>query len=358
MFKIFIKNLSLYGYHGVKPEEKEEGQYFVFNVEIIINKGSFNGIDNLSETVNYSEVIKIIKEINSGNKFNLLETLAEKICYKIFELSSLISRVKVKVEKINPPIDEKLDSAGVSFSLTSNKFNQKSQKHENNEFLSNEVLDKDFKANFKAEMHDNVNVKDTKNIDDIEDSEYFKDFDFFTRIFNFDKKKLKENYRIIYLSIGTNKGNKLENIKNALNMINESAVFEILKVSSIYETEPMYYKEQENFYNIVIKAAVKNSINPFVILGNIKNIEFEMGRENQIIKNGPRIIDIDILFIEGLNIDSDILKIPHPKLSERNFVLIPLSEIAPDFKINDMNINEYIKIKNFSDKVIKINHML
>ncbi|MCL4384859.1 MAG: 2-amino-4-hydroxy-6-hydroxymethyldihydropteridine diphosphokinase [Actinobacteria bacterium] len=296
MFKIFIKNLSLYGYHGVKPEEKEEGQYFVFNVGIIINKGSFNGIDNLSETVNYSEVIKIIKEINSSNKFNLLETLAEKICYKIFELSSLISKVKVKVEKINPPIDEKLDSVGVSFNLTLNKFNQKSQK--------------------------------------------------------------SENYRIIYLSIGTNKGNKLENIKKALKMINESAVFEILKVSSIYETEPMYYKEQENFYNIVIKTAIKNSINPFVILGNIKNIEFEMGRENQIIKNGPRIIDIDILFIEGLNIDSDILKIPHPKLSERNFVLIPLSEIAPDFKINDMDINEYIKIKNFSDKVIKINHML
>ena len=75
-----------------------------------------------------------------------------------------------------------------------------------------------------------------------------------------------------------------------------------------------------------------------------------MGRENQIIKNGPRIIDIDILSIEDIKINSDILKLPHPGLPERNFVLIPLSEIAPDFEINGVNIIEFIKKHKFPAK--------
>ncbi|MCX6347097.1 MAG: 2-amino-4-hydroxy-6-hydroxymethyldihydropteridine diphosphokinase, partial [Actinobacteria bacterium] len=125
-------------------------------------------------------------------------------------------------------------------------------------------------------------------------------------------------------------------------------------VSSIYETEPMYVKNQDNFYFFFFKAAVKKSLNPFAILGYVKSIEYEMGRENQVIKNGPRIIDIDILSIEDIKINSDILKLPHPGLSERNFVLVPLSEIAPDFKINGVNINEFIKKHKFVEKVSRI----
>ena len=386
MFKIFIKNLKLYGYHGVKPEEKEEGQYFVFNVDILINKDSFNGHDDLSETLNYSEVIKLIKKINSSNKFDLIETLAEKIAYEIFKLSSLVKKVKIQIEKINPPIEEKLDSVGVSYILTSNKFNEKiinSKSHTS--VLQNNKNKEEDKNKDLAKNKDEIENKD--------ESIYFNDYDFFTKLFNFNKEKAKSpnninsldnlnnindiinnindnkefskiddsksknDYKIMYLSIGTNKGNKLENIKKALNMIKNIEIFEIIKISSIYETEPMYYKEQDNFYNLVLQIAIKTWINPFVILGYLKNIEFEMGRENQNIKNGPRLIDIDILYIDDLEIDSDILKIPHPKLYERNFVLIPLSEINPDFKINDMNIKEYINYKNFSEKVIKLNKL-
>lgn len=287
MFKIFVKNLRLYGYHGVRPEEKSEGQYFIFNVEIKISKESFKDKDDISETVNYSEAVRIIKEINSKNKFDLIETLAEKIAVKISEISYMISKVKVKVEKIKPPIDEKLDSVGVVFETG----------------LS---------------------------------------------------QKIKSD-QIVYLSIGTNKGNKLENIKNALSLIIKSGIFKILAVSSIYETEPMYFKDQENFFNLVVKTSVCGSINPFVLLGYIKSMEHELGRESQIIKNGPRIIDIDILHIDGVSVDSDILKIPHPELSKRNFVIIPLSEIAPDFIINGLNILEYINKNIFPDKVVKIN---
>src|SRR5680860_502463 len=117
MFKIFIKNLKLYGYHGVNPEEKREGQYFVFNVEINIFKDSFKDGDVLSETVNYSEAVNVIKEVNTAAKFDLLETLAEEITIRISRLSPIISKVKTRVEKINPPINEELDSVGVEFKL-------------------------------------------------------------------------------------------------------------------------------------------------------------------------------------------------------------------------------------------------
>ncbi|MCL6088415.1 MAG: 2-amino-4-hydroxy-6-hydroxymethyldihydropteridine diphosphokinase [Actinobacteria bacterium] len=294
MFKIFVKNLTLYAYHGVKPEEKREGQYFIFNVQIRIKKESFKDRDNLCETVNYSEAIRIIKEINLKNKFDLMETLAEEIASGISKMSPIISSVKVKVEKINPPLDEKLDSVGVSYKLEVNK-----------------------EAGFKPAS--------------------------------------EKNQHQVYLSVGTNEGNKLDNIRKALNLISKLGIVKILEVSSIYETEPMYYKNQNNFYNLVIKAAVKIDVSPFVLLGYLKNIEYEMGRKVQPVKNGPRIIDIDILYIEGLNINSDILKIPHPKLSERNFVIMPLSEVAPDFKINGLNIHDYISKNVFPDKIVKIN---
>jgi dihydroneopterin aldolase / 2-amino-4-hydroxy-6-hydroxymethyldihydropteridine diphosphokinase len=319
MFKIFIKNLKLYGYHGVNPEEKREGQYFVFNVEINIFKDSFQGNDDLSETVNYSEAVKIIKRVNSAIKYDLVETLAEEITLRISRLSSLISSVKTRVEKINPPINEKLDSVGVEFKLKVKNKYPSDQKEDTGPYNPKLSISGNKELPFKS------------------------------------KKNTGRGYRLVYLSIGTNKGNKMDNIKKVLYMIFKSDIFSVFEVSSVYETEPMYEKNQDNFYNIVIKAAVKSSLSPFVVLGYVKSIEYEMGRETQAIKNGPRLIDIDILSIDDIKINSDILKLPHPGLSERNFVLIPLSDISPDFEINGININEFVKKHKFKEKVTRIN---
>lgn len=319
IFKIFIKNLKLFGYHGVNPEEKIKGQYFIFNVEINILRDSFKGNDDLSQTVNYSEVVKLIKEINSAHKFDLIETLAEEISFKISGLSLLIKKIKTRIEKINPPIDEKLDSVGVEFKL--------------------EVKDNCLSGQ-KEEAVSNFSIPDNAENKELS----FKV-----------KKAHKKDHGTTYLSIGTNKGNRMENIKKVLYSFFKSDMLDILEVSSIYETEPMYYKDQDNFYNLIVKAAVKNPINPFVVLGYVKSIEYEMGRESQAVIKGPRIIDIDILSIDDLKINSDILKLPHPGLPERNFVLVPLSEISPDYLINGIKINEFIRQNNFPQKVSKIN---
>jgi len=117
MYKIIIKNLNLYGYHGVRDIEKADGQNFRFNIEIILNKGGPINSDNLEDTLNYSEAIKIIKEINKSQKFNLLETLSQKIAIRIFKMSPAVDKVSVKIEKTSPPIDEDIESVGVEYVL-------------------------------------------------------------------------------------------------------------------------------------------------------------------------------------------------------------------------------------------------
>lgn len=116
MFRILIKNLNLFGYHGVREEEKTNGQNFLFNITIYIKKGSLVG-DNIESTVNYSDVIKLVKKINSKERFNLLETLSQNLAAKILNMSQLIKKVKVRVEKTSSPIEENLQSVGVECTL-------------------------------------------------------------------------------------------------------------------------------------------------------------------------------------------------------------------------------------------------
>ncbi len=116
MFRILIKNLNLFGYHGAREEEKINGQNFLFNITIYIKKDSFAG-DDIENTVNYSDVIKLVKKINSKGRFNLLETLSQKMAAKILNMSHLIEKVDVRIEKTSPPIDENLQSVGVECTL-------------------------------------------------------------------------------------------------------------------------------------------------------------------------------------------------------------------------------------------------
>src|SRR3989304_7020347 len=106
MFSIIIKNLNLFGYHGVKESEKKDGQNFRFNIEILLNKDNFLSEDDLENTLNYSEVIKLLKDINSNQRFNLLETLSQAIAGRIMDMSPIIEKVTVKIEKTSPPIKE------------------------------------------------------------------------------------------------------------------------------------------------------------------------------------------------------------------------------------------------------------
>lgn len=129
----------------------------------------------------------------------------------------------------------------------------------------------------------------------------------------------------VYLGLGSNLGDRLANIKKALHML-ESRV-DMQAVSSVYETEPWGLKSQPWFLNVVCSA--ETDLVPHALLDFLKRIERQLGRQHTV-RYGPRRIDIDILFYNDQVIDDPKLRIPHPRLAERAFVLIPLVEIAPD----------------------------
>ncbi len=138
---------------------------------------------------------------------------------------------------------------------------------------------------------------------------------------------------MVVLSLGSNIGNRLENLKKAVRKL-EGPKLNILRISSIYETEPLGFKEQEKFYNIVLTA--EYSEDPSELLLEIHRIEQGLGREREF-KNSPRTIDIDIITFNDQKVNSESLTIPHKEYMNRKFVLIPLAEIEPNFIFSDKN---------------------
>ncbi|MBF0490700.1 MAG: 2-amino-4-hydroxy-6-hydroxymethyldihydropteridine diphosphokinase [Candidatus Omnitrophica bacterium] len=131
---------------------------------------------------------------------------------------------------------------------------------------------------------------------------------------------------ISYLALGSNLGNRHSYMERALEELKKQGI-EILKTSSIIETDPVGGPVQSKYLNAVLK--VKTSLLPEELLLVINAIEKKLGRIREII-NGPRVIDIDILLYDDVKLISHHLMIPHPRMRERKFVMNPLKEIAPD----------------------------
>jgi len=129
----------------------------------------------------------------------------------------------------------------------------------------------------------------------------------------------------IYLALGSNLGDRLENLKQAVAAL--SPQMDLKAKSHVYETLPWGYEDQPKFLNQVVK--VQTYVEPEPLLKHIKRVEIALGRKTSF-PNGPRLIDIDILFYDDLVLDTPVLTIPHPRLHERGFVLLPMTDIAPD----------------------------
>jgi 2-amino-4-hydroxy-6-hydroxymethyldihydropteridine diphosphokinase len=137
---------------------------------------------------------------------------------------------------------------------------------------------------------------------------------------------------IAYLCLGSNLGDREENLRQALALLSPKA--DVEKLSAIYETEPVGYKEQPLFLNLVCRIAT--DLRPAELLDFVKDIETEMGRMASF-TNAPRVMDIDIRLYNDTIMQTPNLAIPHPRLKNRAFVLIPLTEIAPDLTHPELN---------------------
>lgn len=139
----------------------------------------------------------------------------------------------------------------------------------------------------------------------------------------------------VYLGLGTNLGSRLENIRAALHVLPPEVI--PLRASPVYETPPWGVLNQPKFLNLAVEC--ETALPPMGLLDHLKALEAGLGRvESQ--RFGPRLIDLDILLYDQIIVNTDLLEIPHPRLSERAFVLIPLADLIPDFlhPLSDLSI--------------------
>ncbi|NMM64791.1 2-amino-4-hydroxy-6-hydroxymethyldihydropteridine diphosphokinase [Clostridium sp. P21] len=251
MDKIYVKDLQVYGFHGVNQQEKDLGQRFVISVELSLNLKEAGESDDLNRTVNYAELCIGIEEEFKKEKYNLIETAAEKLTEFILLKYQIIERVKLNIKKPWAPIGKPVEYAAV---------------------------------------------------------------------------EIDRSWHKAYIAIGSNVGNKENNLLSAISLINESNDIKVTKVSEFYVTKPVGYVNQDDFLNGAIE--VKTLLSPKDLMEFLLKKEKDLKRE-RIIKWGPRTIDLDILLYDNLvTCDEDII-IPHPRMEERLFVLKPLADIAP-----------------------------
>jgi 2-amino-4-hydroxy-6-hydroxymethyldihydropteridine diphosphokinase len=133
---------------------------------------------------------------------------------------------------------------------------------------------------------------------------------------------VSETVRRAFLGLGTNLGDRRRHLETAVGNMPE-----LVRVSSVYETEPVGGPEQGAFLNIVVELATTKE--PFELLELCRSLEVAAGRERRV-RWGPRTLDVDVLWIDGVTVDTPELRVPHPRMHQRNFVVVPLLELAPD----------------------------
>lgn len=275
MDKINIEDLEVYAYHGVNPEEKAMGQKFLISLELSLDLEDAGSSDDLDKTVNYGELCLAAEEEFKKEKYDLIESAAEKLAEFILNKYELVKSIKVCIKKPWAPIGRPLRYASV---------------------------------------------------------------------------EVERGWHIAYIALGSNLGDKNKNLKDAIDTIDKLPGNIVKKVSSMYETKPVGYLEQDNFLNCVIE--VKTLYSPKKLLEQLLNIEKILKRE-RIIKWGPRTIDLDIIFYDDMIISSEELIVPHPRMHERLFVLKPLNDIAP-FLVHPL-LNK--RIMNIYEELSKVSEL-
>ncbi|MGL4729975.1 MAG: 2-amino-4-hydroxy-6-hydroxymethyldihydropteridine diphosphokinase [Clostridium sp.] len=257
MDKIYLKDVEIFGKHGVFQEEKILGQKFILSLELECDLSIAAKTGDLSSSVHYGELCHNVEKEFTKVSYDLIETAAEEISNFVLFNYPQVKNVKVLLKKPWAPIMRHLDYAAV---------------------------------------------------------------------------EVNRGWHEVYVSIGSNIGEKEANLEKAIEYISSNKYIKIDKISDFIETEPWGYENQEKFINGALK--INTILNPKEILNVLLEIEEIMKRERKI-KWGPRIIDLDIIFYDDIIMEDEELVIPHPRMEEREFVLKPLSQIAP-YKVHPL----------------------
>ena len=130
----------------------------------------------------------------------------------------------------------------------------------------------------------------------------------------------------VAVALGSNIGDRLNNLRQAVQALEDQALVSGLREAAVYESDPMYLTDQPSFMNSVV--AGHTTLEPFELLAALKDLETSLGRQASV-RNGPRLIDLDIVLYGHHSISDDVLEVPHPRMHERPFVLQPLADVLP-----------------------------
>lgn len=252
MDQLRIKDLQVYAYHGVFPEEKELGQRFVLDLWVDYEMTRAARTGDLEASIHYGILAEQLTEWMQAEKIDLIETVAFQLLQNIFENYAFVEKVRLELKKPWAPVPLPLDTCSVA---------------------------------------------------------------------------IEREKRRAYIGLGTNMGDKTLQLDTALEKIKDRGI-RILQTSTRIETEPWGGVEQEAFLNQV--AEIETWMTPQDLLETLLAIEQEMGRVREV-KWGPRVIDLDLLYMGNMTLYSPDLILPHPYVAERAFVLESLNEIAPHF---------------------------
>jgi dihydroneopterin aldolase/2-amino-4-hydroxy-6-hydroxymethyldihydropteridine diphosphokinase len=290
MDKILIEGIQAWGTHGVLDFEKKYLQSFIVDIELWADLSKSYVSDNLQNTIDYTSIYDIIQSVIETQNFMLIERLSSVILEKIFLHDKRVQKIRIRVMKNKAPLGGQFNHVGVEIEKT-----------------REQVL-----------IHSTTNETTSISLDVTADA----------------KLSVAVSYKVV-LALGSNVGDRQQNIQKALEMLTDLVGVTILDKSKLYETEPVGYVEQEKFYNAAV--FVETMLNPFDLYLKIKDIENTLGRKKTF-KWGPRLIDIDIIAYEGCVINTNGLTLPHKEYMQRAFVLKPLSDMPDAVKAAGLNM--------------------
>ena len=251
MDKINIKNLEVFGKHGVYAEERALGQKFIISASISADLRHAGKTDDLKDSVNYAEICDIIKHFAEDNEFNLIEAVAEGLAEKLLRHDAMIKSVWIEVKKPWAPLAAHVETISV---------------------------------------------------------------------------EIERGRHTAYIALGSNMGDREAHLRSAIDALDTARGCRVSRVSGFINTAPYGKTDQDDFLNGCLE--LETLLTPHELLDVLHDIENNEGRE-RVERWGPRTLDLDIIFYDDIVLSDDSLRIPHAEAHLRDFVLIPLCEIAP-----------------------------
>lgn len=257
MDQLIIKDLELFGFHGVNPEEKEMGQKFIIDAKIDVDLEAAGHSDHIDDAIHYGILCHELQQVFNHVKYDLIERGATVLIEHILFNYDAVTHVDLTLKKPWAPVHLPIKYPAV---------------------------------------------------------------------------RLTRGWHTAFIAVGSNIGDRQATIEKALEMVSANPHTRLIKTSTLIETDPVGYEDQDPFMNGVFE--IQTVLSPGRLMTLLLDIEKELKRE-RIIRWGPRTIDLDIIYYDDLVLDDEHTIIPHPRMHERLFVLEPLAEIAP-YKVHPL----------------------